>query len=397
MNKEEYTFTVTKFNNIVKQIFSSEELLHGIQILGEVFGVSKSKSSIYFNIKDEESSLPCVCFYGELLGDIKEGDQVVVTGSPNFYTKSGRFNFVVSKIEPFGLGLLYQRFVEMKDKLEKEGLFDQAHKKLMPKVIKRIGVVTSKDGAVIQDIKNVTWRRDASVDIVLYDCKVQGNDAEKEIVNGINFFSNYDGVDVVVVARGGGSLEDLAAYNTEEVARATYACQKPIVSAVGHEVDFTIIDFVSDLRAPTPSAAAELLTKDTKMSKETLKREVTRIKHCLESYVADKNMTYQTDKSSLLRLCESYLTDHKNSLKRLTSQLSNKLNAFILEEDYKLKLKLATINKLNPLDILRLGYAKIEQDGKPLSNSGEVKIGENLDINFADGKIVAKAEKKESL
>ena len=397
MNKEAYTFTVTKFNNIVKQIFSSEELLHGIQILGEVFGVSKSKSSIYFNIKDEESSLPCVCFYGELLGDIKEGDQVVVTGSPNFYTKSGRFNFVVSKIEPFGLGLLYQRFVEMKDKLEKEGLFDQAHKKPMPKVIKRIGVVTSKDGAVIQDIKNVTWRRDASVDIVLYDCKVQGNDAEKEIVNGINFFSNYDGVDVVVVARGGGSLEDLAAYNTEEVARATYACQKPIVSAVGHEVDFTIIDFVSDLRAPTPSVAAELLTKDTKMSKETLKREVTRIKHCLESYVADKNMTYQTDKSSLLRLCESYLTDHKNSLKQLTSQLSNKLNAFILEEDYKLKLKLATINKLNPLDILRLGYAKIEQDGKPLSNSGEVKIGENLDINFADGKIVAKAEKKESL
>lgn len=397
MNKEAYTFTVTKFNNIVKQIFSSEELLHGIQILGEVFGVSKSKSSIYFNIKDEESSLPCVCFYGELLGDIKEGDQVVVTGSPNFYTKSGRFNFVVSKIEPFGLGLLYQRFVEMKDKLEKEGLFDQTHKKPMPKVIKRIGVVTSKDGAVIQDIKNVTWRRDASVDIVLYDCKVQGNDAEKEIVNGINFFSNYDGVDVVVVARGGGSLEDLAAYNTEEVARATYACQKPIVSAVGHEVDFTIIDFVSDLRAPTPSVAAELLTKDTKMSKETLKREVTRIKHCLESYVADKNMTYQTDKSSLLRLCESYLTDHKNSLKRLTSQLSNKLNAFILEEDYKLKLKLATINKLNPLDILRLGYAKIEQDGKPLSNSGEVKIGENLDINFADGKIVAKAEKKESL
>ena len=397
MNKEAYTFTVTKFNNIVKQIFSSEELLHGIQILGEVFGVSKSKSSIYFNIKDEESSLPCVCFYGELLGNIKEGDQVIVTGSPNFYAKSGRFNFVVSKIEPFGLGLLYQRFVEMKAKLEKEGLFDQAHKKPMPKVIKRIGVVTSKDGAVIQDIKNVSWRRDASVDIVLYDCKVQGNDAEKEIVNGINFFSNYDGVDVVVVARGGGSLEDLAAYNTEEVARAAYACQKPIVSAVGHEVDFTIIDFVSDLRAPTPSAAAELLTKDTKMSKETLKREVTRIKHCLESYVADKNMTYQTDKSSLLRLCESYLTDHKNSLKRLTSQLSNKLNAFILEEDYKLKLKLATINKLNPLDILRLGYAKIEQDGKPLSNSGEVKIGENLDINFADGKIVAKAEKKESL
>jgi len=164
---QNYTLTVSKFNNYIKDIFNSEELLHNIKIVGEVFGVSVSKSSTYFSIKDEECSLPCVCFYGEMARNLKDGDMVVVTGSPNFYTKSGRFNFVVNKVEPFGLGLLYQRFVEMKEKLEKEGLFAQEHKKELPQNIKRIGVVTSKDGAVIQDIKNVAWRRNKGIDIVL--------------------------------------------------------------------------------------------------------------------------------------------------------------------------------------------------------------------------------------
>lgn len=397
MIKETYTLTVTKFNNIVKQIFNNEELLHGIQILGEVFGVSKSKSSVYFSIKDEESSLPCVCFYGELLDNINEGDSVIVTGSPNFYAKSGRFNFVVSKIQPYGLGLLYQRFVELKNKLEKEGLFDEAHKKPMPNVIKRIGVVTSKDGAVIQDIKNVTWRRNPSVDIVLYDTKVQGNGAEKEIVDGINFFSNYDKVDVVIVARGGGSLEDLSAYNTEEVARAIYNCQKPIVSAVGHEVDFTIADFVADLRAPTPSAGAELLTKDTGLSKDGLKREIGRVRRLIDTYLADKTFGFNADKSQFLRLCETYLNDRKTKLKKIVSIISNKIDACVLQEDYKMKLRLANLKKSNPMDILKLGYAKIEFGGKKISCAKDLNEGDMFDVNFADGKIVAKAERKESL
>ena len=254
--------SVTKFNSIVRDIFNSEELLHNIQIVGEVFGVSRAKSAVYFSLKDEESSLPCVTFNSFLFENVKEGDLVTITGSPNFYVKGGRFNFVTYNITLAGQGLLYQRFVELKNKLEREGLFSAEHKKLMPHKIKRIGVVTSKDGAVIEDIKNVAWRRNPSVEIVLYPCKVQGIGAEKEIVDGINFFSNYDKVDAVIVARGGGSLEDLSAYNTEMVARAVFNSNKFLVSAVGHEVDFTIIDFVSDLRAPTPSAAAELLTED---------------------------------------------------------------------------------------------------------------------------------------
>lgn len=389
-----YTLTVSKFNNIIKDIFNSEELLHNIKIVGEVFGISISKSSTYFSIKDEDSSLPCVCFYGDITKNINEGDMVVVTGSPNFYAKSGRFNFVVNKIEPFGLGLLYQRFLELKEKLEKEGLFNQSHKKAIPQNIKRIGVVTSKDGAVIQDIKNVSWRRNQAVDIVLYDTKVQGNGAEKEIAEGINFFSNYNGVDVVVVARGGGSLEDLSAYNTELVARATYDCEKPIVSAVGHETDFTIIDFVSDLRAPTPSAAAELLTKDTKLSQMSLKKDLSRLSRLLESYLAEKNMQLQTDKANILVLTEKYVNNKKLEMDKLISKISNKLTNILVEKDYQLKLKLAHLNKLNPLDILALGYAKIEQEGKSIKKVSEIDFEKTIEINLIDGQIVAKGEKK---
>lgn len=389
-----YTLTVSKFNNIVRDIFNSEELLHNIKIVGEVFGISLSKSAVYFSLKDEESTLPCVAFYGNMMDNVKEGDMIIATGSPNFYAKSGRFNFVVNKIEPFGLGLLYQNFLLMKEKLEKEGLFDQAHKKPIPQTIKRIGVVTSKDGAVIQDIKNVSWRRNRGVDIVLYDTKVQGNNAENEIVQGINFFSEYPNVDVVVVARGGGSMEDLAAYNTEVVARATYACKKPIVSAVGHETDFTIIDFVSDLRAPTPSAAAELLTKDTKQSFGALLKDISRISRAIDMFVADKTTNFVNDKQLLISEAESLVEDKNQKLKKITNKLSSKLDMFAQAQDYQLKLKLAHLNKLNPLDILSLGYAKIEQDGKCKGKLADLDLEKEFDINFVDGKIVAKGERK---
>ncbi len=395
MPNSNFTLTVTKFNSIVRDIFNAEELLHNIKIVGEVFGVSMSKLAVYFSLKDEASSLPCVCFYGDIMSGINEGDSVVVTGSPNFYTKSGRFNFVVSKVEPYGQGLLFQKFLELKAKLEKEGLFDQAHKKPIPKDVKRIGVVTSKDGAVIQDIKNVTWRRNPGIDIVLYDTKVQGYGAENEIAKGIEFFSNYDKVDIVIVARGGGSLEDLSAYNTEIVARATYACKKPIVSAVGHETDFTIIDFVSDLRAPTPSAAAELVTRDTKSQKETLKKEVSRLSRWLDSFVAEKNMQLQTDKENLLSLVQNMLDKKKSEFQKLTINLSNKLAEFVKEKDFDLKLKLATLKKLNPLDILSQGYAKIEQNGKVVSKAEDVQFDSSLEINFADGSVNAIPQRKE--
>lgn len=385
-----YTLTVTKFNSIIKQIFDAEELLHNVKIVGEVFGVSYARGSVYFSVKDEESSLPCICFRGELFEDIKEGDQVTITGSPNFYVKGGRFSFVVNKIEKAGLGLLFQKFMELKAKLESEGIFDPSHKKPMPKSIKRIGVVTSRDGAVIQDIKNVTWRRNPSIDIVLYHTKVQGINAEKEIAEGINFFSNYQGVDVVIVARGGGSLEDLAAYNTELVARAAYDCNKPIISAVGHETDFTIIDFACDLRAPTPSAAAELLTSDTKNLYVGFKKDVLRLQRIIDNFIADKKLQQTTDISSVINLYEKKVDACKRTLCKTTNILSAKAEKLCIKAEYNLKLKISALSKLNPLDILRLGYAKIEQDNKPVGKLKQLDLNKDMDINFIDGQVTIK-------
>lgn len=387
--------SVTKFNSIVRDIFNSEELLHNISIVGEVFGVSRAKTAIYFSLKDEESTLPCLTFNLTLFDNIKEGDMVTVQGSPNYYVKSGRFNFITYSIVPSGLGLLYQKFVELKNKLEKEGLFSQEHKKEMPKSIKRIGVVTSKDGAVIQDIKNVAWRRNPSVDIVLYPCKVQGNDAEKEIAEGIDFFSNYDKVDAVIVARGGGSLEDLSAYNTELVARATYNCNKFIVSAVGHEVDFTIIDFVSDLRAPTPSAAAELLTEDRQKEKIKFRQALNKVSRQLENYLADSLEEYDDLTSNFLTRYEDFIEDKREKLIISASKLSYLAEKFTLNLSHALELKTSMLASLNPYRVLKRGYAKVEQGGKVINNASDVEIKTPIEVNFEDGQIVANVVKKE--
>ena len=199
---------------------------------------------------------------------------------------------------------------------------------------------------------------------------------------------------MVIVARGGGSLEDLSAYNTEVVARATYACQKPIISAVGHETDFTIIDFVSDMRAPTPSAAAELISRDTSGLTVSLKRDVVRLSRLLENFIADKNLQFQGTKNILMDLMETYVTDRKQHLQKLTQNISSKLNTFLIEKDYDLKLKISALSKHNPLDILRLGYAKIEQQGKTIGKLKNLNLSLPIEINFVDGQIDIVADKK---
>lgn len=384
-----YQISVTKFNSIVRDIFNNEELLHSVNIVGEVFGISKAKNAVYFSIKDENSSLPCICFDSVMSERLNEGDMVTLSGGPAFYAKTGRFNYIANKIEPYGQGLLYQRFIELKNKLEQEGLFDASNKKAMPKNIRRIGVVTSKDGAVLQDIKNVSWRRNKSVDIVLYPTKVQGIDAEKEIAEGINFFSEYENVDVVVVARGGGSLEDLSAFNTELVARATFNCKKPIVSAVGHETDFTIIDFVSDLRAPTPSAAAELLTTDIDKEKDNFTLLIKRLSRQLVSTISDSFTQLQDLCSNFVGLYEDKLNKQKRILNGFCSKISSILTKNVTDKQHNLQLLLTTLEKLNPTTVLKRGYAKVEQNERQIKSAEEVSISVPLTVNFYDGYVIA--------
>lgn len=364
--------SVTKFNSYIKNIFDNEELLHNISIVGEVFGVSISRNVIYFSLKDENATLSCVCFYPNLISEINEGDQLIITGSPNYYVKGGRLSFNVVRVERQGQGKLYEEFLKMKEKLEHEGLFDVSRKKPLPKEIKRIGVITSREGAVIQDIKNVSWRRNPAVDIVLFNTKVQGLNAEYEIAHAIEVMGKYENIDVLVVARGGGSLEDLKAYNTEVVARSTYNCEKPIVSAVGHETDFTIIDFVSDLRAPTPSAAAELLTFNLQDKKDNL-------------------LEY---KNRLLKAEKTFISKISENLNFLVYSLTHNAKYYLEQKQYDLALKENTLLKSNPLEILNKGYAKIEQAEKSLYSANDVDFEKNITVVMKDGKFQAKPLKE---
>lgn len=389
------TITVTQFNSYIRNIFDAEELLHNIDVVGEVFGVSVSRGVIYFSLKDENATLPCVCFNSSFVPLIKEGANVILTGSPNFYVKGGKLNFNVVKVKEDGLGRLYEEFLLMKEKLEREGLFSQEHKKQMPRNIKRIGVITSKEGAVLQDIKNVAWRRNPSVDIVLYSTKVQGKDAEKEIAHAIEMMSDYPNIDVIIVARGGGSLEDLSAYNTELVARATYNCKKPIVSAVGHETDFTIIDFVSDLRAPTPSASAELLTINLQEKREEMLRLINKFNSACSNFYNDKLRETARQKDDLIHLAESKFLKEKTLFEKRINKLLNSAKSFYQERLYALDMTNNTLEKLNPKAILNLGYARIEQDEKPIKTIGSLNQDNNFEIIFSDGKAVAKIDKEE--
>ncbi len=380
--------SVSQFNNYLKSILDSEEMLRDIEIYGEVSSFYIKNNIAYFNIKDADALLPCIMFGANRFFEPKIGDKIVVKGSVNYYVKGGRLSFNATKIEEYGVGDLYKQFLKLKENLEKEGLFDKAVKKPMPKQIKNIGVVTSNKGAVIQDIINVTRRRDSSVNIVLYSVKVQGEKAELEIAKGVEFFNNYD-VDVVIVARGGGSIEDLAPFNTEVLARAIFNSNKPLVSAVGHETDFTISDFVSDLRAPTPSAAAELVVADKSANKNTLDALISRLYSAFNTrlrIVEDSLINFQNRASSLslqkLALAEV-------NIKQLKSRLISATGASIVESENKLKLIENTLKNINPQEILNKGYAKLEIAGIGIDNISQVNINDVVTAHIKGGALSA--------
>ncbi len=391
----EQAISVTKFNNYIKQIFDSEELLHNISIVGEVFGVSFSRNVIYFSLKDETSTLSCVCFYPNFVSQIIEGNKVIITGSPNYYTKAGKFNFNVIRVEKLGQGKLFEEFLKLKQKLEEEGLFDISGKQPMPKKIARIGVITSSEGAVLQDIKNIVWRRNPAVDIVLFNTKVQGNLAEKEIAHAIDVMGNYDKIDAIIVARGGGSLEDLSAYNTEIVARAAYKCPKFLVSAVGHETDYTIIDFVSDLRAPTPSAAAELLTVDNESKKEQFISTANNLLRTFDTFISNIQNELELKKFKFISVGEKKLDANRNLIGNIYRSLTVCYENYINSKYYELGLSEITLNKNNPVEILNKGFAKIEQNGISISSINNIDFNSDLSIIFKDGKLKASPKEKE--
>ena len=364
--------SVSLLAEYIKRIFDNESLLWDIEVIGEISSFNFSGGNAFFCIKDDGALLNCVLFGMNQTYIPKIGDKVIVKGSPKYYAKGGKLNFNATSISAFGDGELHKRFLELKNKLEKEGLFDVAHKKPMPQKINRIGVLTSETGAVIHDIINVATRRNSAQDIVLFPIKVQGIGADVEISKGINFFSDYDGIDAIIVGRGGGSDEDLQCFNSEIVAKAIYDCKKFVVSAVGHETDWTIYDFVADLRAPTPSAAAELLTKDGNESKQRLELLKNNISSVMQHRLSEKSFEISSIYGKIDSAMQNYMSTKQKNFDILTEKL----------------------NSANPKRILNLGYAKIESDGKVIDVAKKVECGQKLNIYFADGKVIATADEK---
>lgn len=377
-------FSVAQINSYIKNIFEAEVMLQNICVYGEVSSYNISNGIAYFNIKDESGLLSCVLFGASNFESPKIGDVILVTGSMNYYAKGGKLSFNATKIVPYGKGLLYEKFLKLKAKLQDLGYFDESRKRPIPSRVRRIGVVSSPTGAVIRDIIDVTHRRNDTIDIVLYPVKVQGVGADIEIANGIDFFSNYN-VDVVIVARGGGSAEDLEPFNSEIVATATYNCKKPVVSAVGHETDFTIIDFVSDRRAPTPSAGAELVAWRKDLEIESINKFMFYMERTLKSKFENLKKDIDILYEKLDNMSSSKIIELKFNLDKYISKLEY-VDILIDKKQNNLNQLELKLEHNNPKKISNMGYSKVFQNNKSVSSINDIKSGD-LIISMIDGQI----------
>ena len=385
------TLSVAQFNTFVKQILDAEEFLSNICVFGEVTNFKMSGGHAYFDLKDESALLSCVKFGASDL-NIKNGDLVTAFGKVNFYVKSGRLNFVVSRVASSGMGDLYQRFLMLKDKLEKEGLFREEIKKPIPKFAKNIGVVTSETGAVIRDIIHVTRAKNPYTNIICYPARVQGAGAEDEICRGIEYFNSRDDIDTIIVARGGGSIEDLSPFNTEKIVRAICDSCKPVISAVGHETDFTLCDFASDLRVPTPSVAAEVAVFDYFEQVRNIEKINENIYYFITKNINLKRNDIILTQSSVIDKTKIKIESSKSMLMSIYSKIETSVKSCFKEKENQVNMLSAVISKMNPLEILKSGYILAEMSGKRVNSVSDLKTGDKVKLNLFDGKINAVVE-----
>lgn len=383
------TLSVVQFNTFVKNILDAEEFLSGLSVYGEVTNLKMSGGHAYFDLKDESAMLSCVKFGASDL-NIKNGDLVTAFGKVNFYVKSGRLNFIVGRVAQSGLGDLYQRFLLLKEKLEKEGFFREEIKKAIPRFAKNIGVVTSETGAVIRDIIHVTRQKNPYTNIILYPSKVQGNLAENELAEGIEYFNTREDIDTIIVARGGGSLEDLSPFNTEKIVRAIYKSEKPIISAVGHETDFTLCDFAADLRVPTPSVAAEVAVFDYFEQIKNISNLNNNIYYFITKNIKSLKNDIAAVSTSVIDKTKLKLEESKAELFLILKEIESAVSSNLKQKEATLSVVSGLISKMNPLEILKNGYSLVEKDGKKLSSSKNVKVGDEVTINLSDGRVDAK-------
>ena len=395
-------YSVSQVNSYIKNMFAQDFALSRISVRGEVSNCKYHTSGhIYFTLKDKTGTLSAVMFASQRRGlsfQLHEGQQVVVSGSVDVYERDGKYQLYARRIEPDGRGDLFERFCRLRDELAEMGMFAAEYKQPIPKYAMRIGVVTASTGAVIRDIMNITERRNPYVQLVLYPALVQGAGAVQSIAAGIRTLDEMN-LDVLIVGRGGGSIEDLWAFNEELVARAIFECRTPVISAVGHETDVTIADYVADLRAPTPSAAAELAVFDYRQFEEqrmayqaamirAMERQVERRRHRMEQY------------RLRLRLHdpERRLNEKRQRLADLEERMQSVMERRILTARHRLALISGSLHGLSPLEKISKGFGFLtDADEKRIEHVQDVKKGDKITVRIRDGRILTKVEKIEEL
>ena len=387
-------YSVGQVNRYVKNMFIQDYVLRKVYVKGEVSNCKYHTSGhIYFSLKDETGVLSCVMFAGQRRGlafRMKDGDRVVVGGAVDVYERDGRYQMYAKEITLEGAGALYERFLALKAELEEMGMFAPEYKQPIPRFIRRLGVVTAPTGAAVQDIRNISLRRNPYLQIILYPALVQGDGAADSIVKGIRMLDEA-GVDTIFVGRGGGSIEDLWAFNEEKVARAIFECRTPIISAVGHEVDFTIADFVADLRAPTPSAAAELAVDDMAQVMYTLSSYQERFQRDMREKIEFQRVRLGQYQMRLKYLSpESRLRDRRQALVDFEDTLRRAMDNKLQQYRHRLGIYLERYQGLSPLAKLNQGYSFVaDTDGRGITSVSQVKPGDRVEISVTDGVIQA--------
>lgn len=368
-------------------------MLRNICIKGEVSNCKyHSSGHIYFTLKDASGTISAIMFAGYRRGlkfQMKEGDKVMVTGSVEVYEGAGKYQIYAREIELDGAGNLYLQFEALKKELEEMGMFAPEYKKPIPRFVKTVGIVTAPTGAAIQDIRNVASRRNPYVQLILYPALVQGDGAKESIVRGIQALEQL-GVDVIIVGRGGGSIEDLWAFNEELVARAIFDCGVPIISAVGHEIDWTIADYVSDLRAPTPSAAAELAVFDYALTKQKLIEHKLRMNRSMSRCISMMRQRLEHEKTKLRLLSpQNRLNENRRRLLDYEEKIADRMQKTWTKKKHELMLLANTLEGLSPVKKISSGYAYVETEGKSIKSIQNVNVSDEILVHVTDGQMKA--------
>lgn len=391
-------FSVGQINHYIKNLIENDFILNSLWVKGEISNFKyHSTGHMYFTLKDNNAAINCVMFKGsaDILPFIPEnGMSVVICGYISIYEKTGQYQLYAELMEPLGAGALNTAFEQLKAKLDLEGLFDDDYKREICKYPKCIGVITSPVGAAIRDIINISKRRNSSVKIVVIPALVQGENAVASIVSAIKLANEWGKCETLILGRGGGSMEDLQAFNDEKVARAVFASEIPVISAVGHETDFTIVDFVADLRAPTPSAAAELAVNNREFDNE-------RIDNIIENLNSNINSRILYEKNRLENLMErrffkrpmDYITDNEIYISNLEKQMNNIIKSKLTEKNIVFERLLSKIELLSPFAMLKKGYTIIENNrGKNIKTIDDIDLYDNIKILFKDGEVKAEVK-----